>query len=111
MKSLYQSLRQKELEFQRILDDAAEANERELRRVQKSLQDALATVNQLLGAGTAIAEDDIASPLSVSTTTPIESRSGEAIDPPPVSDPKKAMRSSQSAIAACFDSPSVREFP
>ena len=111
MKGLYESLRQKELELQRALDDAAEANERELRRIQKSLQDALGVVNQLLGAGAATAEADIVSPLSATTITPIQSKSAERINPPPLSDPKKVMRSSQSAIAAAFGDASAKEFP
>ena len=111
MKGLYESIRQKELELQRALHDAAEANERELRRIQKSLQDALGAVDQLLGAAKT-AEPDVASPLSTSTVTSIESKSVERInDPPSLPDPRKVMRSSQSAIAACFGDAAVREFP
>ena len=108
MKSIYESLRQKELELQRAWDDAAEVNERELRRIQKLLQDALGAVNQLIGSSAATAE--VVSPISTTTITPIESKSVERINLPS-SDPKKVMHSSQAAIAACFSDPSAGGFP
>ena len=109
MKGIYESLRQKELELQQALDDAAEANERELRRVQKSLQDALGVVNQLLDAGGTTAEARMVRP-------PIEPKSAERADPIPMPDPKKVMRSSQSVIATSIGSSPItdasqREFP
>jgi hypothetical protein len=110
MKGIYESIRQKELELQRALDDAAEVNERELLRIQKLLQDALSAVNQLIGSSAATANADVVSPISTTTKTPIESKSVERINLPS-SDPKKVMRTSQSAIAASFGDPSARDFP
>jgi hypothetical protein len=115
MKGLYESLREKELELQQALDEAAEANERELRRVRKSLQEALGVVDQLLGASAITADVDVSSLPAINVTsidtTPAESGSAERLSSPPAPDTKKPVRSSQSAIAACFGDASVREFP
>jgi hypothetical protein len=108
MKNIYESLRQKELELQRARDEAAEVNERELRRIQKLLQDALGAVNQLLGSSVATADADVVSPIS--TMTPIESQPVEPVSMPS-SDPKPVMRSSQSVIAASLGKSFFGEFP
>lgn len=110
MKNIYESLRQKELELQRARDEAAEVNERELRRIQKLLQDALGAVNQLLGSSVATADADVVSPISTTTITPIESQPVEPISMPS-SDPKPVMRSSQSVIAASLGKSFFGEFP
>lgn len=105
MKGIYESLRQKEFELQHALADVVEANERELRRVQELLQDALAAVNQLLGAeGEAGVQDS-----SSTAVMAIESKPAEPLNSMPLRQAKSPTRSSQSVIAACLSSSPIAD--
>jgi len=60
MKSIQDVIRQKELELQQALEDAVRVKELELVRLRKTLQEALATIDELLESESEPAEPSLA---------------------------------------------------
>ncbi len=60
MNSIKDTIRAKQVEFMKAVDDAFQQKEAELRRVQKSLTETLRLVNELLGESAAVEAGPVA---------------------------------------------------